>query len=351
VIALLQGAPVYGGIEDHYVRHIVAGLQGAGEEVALVLPDVPALDPLRALAVGNVHAVDYRWGSAARVIPEVARALRRLRPRLAHAMDVWAAGVVAARLARVPRVLVTNHTVELPRSDNLVGRALVEAGWRLRPEVVYISETNRRKETRSGLVQHVMDYGIEVERFAAGTPALPPNGPIVGTVARLAPQKDQRRIVEAAPIVLERHPGARFVVVGDGELRSDLERRVRDAGLETRFTFTGERRDVPDLLASFDVYVLPSLYEGLPHSLLEAMAAGVPVVTTATGGSEEAVEHERTGLLVPLRDPHALAAAIIRLLDDPAAARAMAERGQRRVHERYSTERLVEQAKALYRVA
>jgi glycosyltransferase involved in cell wall biosynthesis len=347
-IALLQGAPVYGGIEDHYVRHIVSGLRDAEEDVALLLPDVPAVDPLRAAAGGSVRVVDYSVGSAPRVVREVARRLRTLRPRLAHAMDVWPAGVVAARLARVPRVIVTHHTPGLPRRDNLAGRALWQLSWLLRPEVVYIAEANRRLDGRTRLRTHVMDYGIDVDRFAAGRRALPANGPIVGSVARLSPQKSFETLVAAAPAVLARHPSARFVLVGDGESRAELERLVRDAGLTDCFLFTGTRDDVPDLLASFDVYVLPSLFEGLPHSVLEAQAAGVPVVATPVGGTPDAVVHGETGLLVPVRDPPALADAVLRLLENPDEAQRLAVEARRRVYARFSVDRLVARIRALY---
>jgi glycosyltransferase involved in cell wall biosynthesis len=144
--------------------------------------------------------------------------------------------------------------------------------------------------------------------------------------------------------VIERHPDVRFVIVGDGELRAELEREAPPG----RFLFTGEREDVPELLASFDLFALPSLFEGLCYAVIEAQAAGVPVVATPVGGVRENVVDGETGLVVPPSDPRALADAINRLLDDPREARRLADEAQRRVLERYSLTRMVEETLALY---
>jgi glycosyltransferase involved in cell wall biosynthesis len=158
-------------------------------------------------------------------------------------------------------------------------------------------------------------------------------------VGRLAEQKDHATLLEAAKLL----PEAEFVLVGDGELRARLE-----AQADENVRLTGARDDVPELLASFDVYAQPSLYEGLCVAVLEAQAAGVPVIATPVGGMRDTVVHEETGLVVPVGDPQALAAALRRLLDDkPFAARLAAEAG-RRLRERYTEGTMIEQTLALY---
>ena len=146
-------------------------------------------------------------------------------------------------------------------------------------------------------------------------------------------------MIEAARLV----PEAEFVVAGDGELRAELERLA-----EGRVRFLGARDDVPAVLASLDVFAFPSLFEGLCLAVIEAQAAGVPVVATPVGGIRETVVEGETGLLVPTGDPPALAAAIRRLLEDRDAAQAMAAEAKRRVRERFSIERMVEETLALY---
>jgi glycosyltransferase involved in cell wall biosynthesis len=238
----------------------------------------------------------------------------------------------------VPRVLVTHHTPELPRRDNLVGRAWQRLGWLARPEVIYTSEVDRRRDGRSP--SHVVSLGIDLDRFDGATPALRSDRPLVGNVARLAPQKDHATLIEAARLV----PEAQFVVAGDGELREELERQAKG----TSVRLLGARHDVPDVLASLAVFAFPSLFEGLCLAVIEAQAAGVPVVATPVGGIRETVVDGKTGLLVPTRDPKALAAAIRRLLEDRPAAEAMAAEAKRRVRERFSIERMLAETLRLY---
>ena len=277
--------------------------------------------------------------SAPDQLRHLVRELRALRPRLVHVVDVWPTAFLAARLARVPRVLVTHHTPELPRRDNLAGRALWRAGWATHPEVIYTSESDRETDGRKGVV---IPLGIDLRRFSVEPRAH--DGLVVGNVARLVEQKGQRVLVEAAPAILERFPDARFVIVGEGELRGELEAAA--AGLP--FDFTGERDDVPELLSGFDVFAFPSRFEGLCLAVIEAQAAGVPVAATPVGGIRETVVDGETGLIVPVGDPAALAAAVCRLLEDRALAARLAAEAKRRVLERFSVEKMVERTVALY---
>ena len=270
-------------------------------------------------------------------LPRLVRSLRRLRPSVAHVIDVWPQAFLAARLARVPRVLVTHHTPALPRRDNRAGRFWQRLGWATRPEVIYTSEADRAEDGREP--SHVIPLGIDVERFADARPALDTDRPIVGSVGRLAEQKGYDTLLEAASLV----PEAQFVVVGDGELEAQL---LEQAGENVRLI--GWQDDVPELLASLEVYVQPSRYEGLCVAVLEAHAAGVPVIATPVGGMRDTVVHEETGLVVPISDADALAAAIERLLKDkPFAARLTAEAG-RRVREHYTERKMIDATLALY---
>jgi glycosyltransferase involved in cell wall biosynthesis len=266
------------------------------------------------------------------------RALRRLRPRVAHVIDVWPQAFVAARLARVPRVLVTHHTPALPRHDNRAGRLWQRVGWATKPEVIYTSEADRVEDRRAP--SHVIPLGIDVARFAGAMSTPPADPPIVGTVGRLAGQKDYATLLAAARLV----PEAQFVLVGDGELRSRLEAQASE-----NVHLTGWRDDVPELLATFTVYAQPSRYEGLCVAVLEAQAAGVPVIATPVGGMRDTVLHEKTGLVVPIGDAHGLAAAVKRLLDDQILAARLAEEAGRRVRGLYTESRMIEQTLALYR--
>jgi len=139
--------------------------------------------------------------------------------------------------------------------------------------------------------------------------------------------------------------------VGDGPLRGKLEGLVRELGLENRVRFLGskDREEIPEILAITDIFVLPSLSEGLPTAVIEAMAAGCPVVATAVGGTAEVVADGETGLLVPPRDPDALAEGMKILLQSRATRRKMGEAGAKRAREYFSIERMVREYEALYR--
>jgi len=347
VIVLLHGSRSWGAVEN-YLAAVVGGLREAGREVIVLHADVPALARLAAEAGGSVRVEPFpEWildAPAPRVVSELRRRVRAHSPDVVHVVDAWPGAMIAARLAGAPRLLVTHHTPELERADSAVGRALWQLAWFTRPEVVYTSESDRRNDGRAWLRTHVVYYGIDLERFTHGAPALEKTGPVIGTVARLVRQKALHLLVEAAPAVLARHPDARFVVVGDGPLRGELERLA--VGLP--FEFTGERDDVPDLLAAFDVFALPSDFEGLCYAVIEAQAAGVPTVATPVGGIPENVVPGETGVLVPRGDAAALAEAILGLLDDPETAARLATEARRRALERYPVARMVERTLALY---
>ena len=175
------------------------------------------------------------------------------------------------------------------------------------------------------------------------------NGPLVGMVGRLSWKKGYQHALAAAALLRDRVPGLRFDVVGDGELRRELEDTARGLGLADTVRFLGQRRDVPELMRTFDCFVLSSLIEGMPNALLEAMALGRPVVTTSAGGSAEVVVDGESGLVVPPADAAALANAVERVLCDAEFARRIAAAGERRVRENFSLDAMLRAFDGLYR--
>ena len=172
---------------------------------------------------------------------------------------------------------------------------------------------------------------------------------LVITVGRLTEQKGHRYLIDAAPSVLSSHPDTHFLFVGVGELKDGLERQARQAEVSENFHFLGLRGDVPDLLAVADVFVLPSLWEGLSLALLEAMAASKPIVATAVSGTTQVITSNETGLVVPPRDSVALADAIVQMLSDPAQAQAMGEAARQHVASNYSAQKQAQEHLDLYR--
>ncbi len=176
---------------------------------------------------------------------------------------------------------------------------------------------------------------------------LPEHALVVGTIGRLNTQKGHTYLLKAAPAVVAARPDVRFLVVGDGDLLEPLRQQAREAGLAERVHFAGHRTDVADLLGAIDVLAIPSLYEGTPLALFEAMAAGKAIVSSAVDGCAEVLEQGRTALLVPPADPHALATALIDLLGDSSRRSGLAEAA--RVESRqYDVAQCVAQMQALY---
>ncbi len=181
-------------------------------------------------------------------------------------------------------------------------------------------------------------------------PALEPGAPLVGAIGRLHPIKGHAYLVAAWPEVLREEPRARLLLAGPAwpHQREAIERCVREAGCEGRVHLLGLRRDVPALLRRLDLVVVPSLAEGFANVVLEAGAAGLPVVATRVGGNPEAIEEGRTGLLVPPRDPGALAGAILALLADAGLRRRMGEQARRRVTTLFPVQEMVASYDRLY---
>jgi glycosyltransferase involved in cell wall biosynthesis len=180
---------------------------------------------------------------------------------------------------------------------------------------------------------------------------IPSDHVVVGLLARLEPQKDPRAFLEAAAIIAPAAPAVSFLVIGGGSLLAELKRAADALGIGPRVVFTGPTREVPALLAACDVSVMSSVKEGMSNTVMESMAAGKPMVATRVGGNAELIEEGETGLLVPPRDPAALARAIQRIVEDPALARAMGRQARERIAERCSVAVMVASTARLYEEA
>ena len=290
--------------------------------------------------------------------------LKRRRIDILHAYNFYANvfAVPAARLARVPVVLASiRDTGEYWTARQ---RRVNQIVCRLADRVLVNAEAIKAGLIAEGYAPErilVIPNGIHCQplKTAAVKKAvrrrldLPPDVPVVGVVARIARLKGLEYFVEAAGAVLDRIPNARFVVVGDTRVdlqyREELKRLAGRLGLRERLFFTGFRTDVPDVVSTMTISVLPSIGgEGLSNSLLESMAAAVPVVATDIGGNPEVVLDGVTGLLVPPKDSTALARAICRILESPALAASMGQAGRRRVLEHFTNERMIENTQRIY---
>ncbi len=341
-----------GGAEQSML-HLLGGLDRGAWEPTLVCHPHPDLELLveRARAGGvPVVGLPQRLDSW-RSISRFAARLRELRPAVFHAHLTWPmacqGGILAAVLARTPAIVTTVHLfVELPYGlrARLRHRLL---GVGVHRHVAVSKALGQRLHARFKVPApkiRVVPNGIPLQSFAGkearGLRArlgLPLQRPLVLMVGRLVAQKGQQDLLEAAT----RIPAAHFVLVGEGPDRELLQDKTRSLGLQERVTFLGQRADVAELLSLCDLFVLPSLFEGLPLSILEALAAARPVVATNVGGNSEVITDGETGLLVPPADPSALARALLRLLADEDLAQRLATLGQALVGRTYSVQAMV----------
>lgn len=186
---------------------------------------------------------------------------------------------------------------------------------------------------------------VRSDRESLGVPA---HHKLVGHVATFTSKKKQDDLLRAARLVVDEDPDVTFVMIGKGDLRPQLEQLVSELRLEDNVVFTGFVPNLLEAMVSFDVFALSSLYEGLPTVVIEAMALGVPVVATWVGGTPEIVNHEHDGLLVPPRDPQAMAAGILRLLHDDDLREEMGRRAELSVRSKFDIRRRVREMEQIY---
>jgi glycosyltransferase involved in cell wall biosynthesis len=231
--------------------------------------------------------------------------------------------------------------------ERTLGRAIVRSSDRL----IAVSNAVAGHAVHLGArpeAVRVIANGVDVQQFRPG--AGRENGAFrVACVGRLIFNKGPQYLVEAASEVLRARPEAEFLFVGDGPLRPHLEERARQLGVSHRLTFLGTRPDVAAILQTCDILVRPSLLEGMPLTVLEAMACGLPVVATPVSGTAELVRHGKNGLLVPPADPASLARAILRLMEDKPMREAQGRKARRLVERGYSWDAVADKTLAVYR--
>jgi glycosyltransferase involved in cell wall biosynthesis len=345
----------YGGAEKMLVTTLAGFDQERWRTILMHYPNAAAM---RVAEEAKGHGIETRVvpdGDGRPGVRALARSIRSEAPEIFHAHLVWplrcTRGIVAARFARVPYVIATQQLYSRPVGlKDRIRQWLVST---LVDRYLAVSEamaTELRGFVAGGGRVAALQNAIDVDRFRHAEQDLRSgligdlDRVVVLTLARLDFQKGLEYLIEAIPRV----PGALFVIAGDGPDRSRLEAKARECGIGNRVVFLGHRDDIPELLAACDIYVLPSLFEGLPVSVLEAMAAGKPVIATDIGGTNEAVVPGVTGMLVAAADAGALAREIDRLVHDPERRAAMGRAGQERVSDLFTVERMARRIMEAY---
>jgi glycosyltransferase involved in cell wall biosynthesis len=280
-----------------------------------------------------------------------------------HSTKAGLLGRLAAWLAGVPSIVHTIHGVPFEMNGNYKSRCYINAE-RLMGMVTHcvicVGDVLRQEVASWKMVPReklcTIYSGIDLGEYAPQLSAaqmkqelkLENAWPIVGCIGRLSEQKAQHYLVDAIAHLTAKYPRIKLILVGEGELRSQLDRQVCAKSLSSHVLLLGERGDIADLLNIFDVYAMSSLWEGVGRALTEAMYSGLPIVAIPVNGVKELIQHEVTGLLTPPRDSHALATSIGRLVADTNLARHLGANAHRMAEELMGGERMIKAIEEVY---
>jgi glycosyltransferase involved in cell wall biosynthesis len=350
------------GGQERVALDLARRQQGDGHQVTAValaaLPEGPLASEFRDTGV-ETHSF-AKWGPT--LDPTLAwRVARHLKERgvdVVHTHNPHALvyGSLAASMAGAACVH-SKHGVNPDNNRRLwlrrAASSIVDAYVAVTPSLARVAVAQNECDPT---LLHVVPNGIDTDRFTLDLRArrriraeldIPDDAWVVGTVGRLAPEKNQSLLIHAMAPMLD--PQRHLMIVGDGPDRGDLERHARTTMHPELIHFTGARNDVSAMMSAFDVFALTSNSEGLPLALLEAMAVGLPVLSTAVGGIPDLVEHGVTGFLVPPGDRIALVTQLVQLASRPQVALDVASAARRRVLARHSTEQMAKDYEELYR--
>ncbi len=329
-----------GGAENHLLALLTHADRRAFDLETAVLSGEGELVPVFRQAEIPVHLLKARNRFDPLALGRLVRLLRDGHFDILHShlfrADIYAGLAVARMGERRPLLVSTRHNDDRFFLNPFVGLRGVRHPERVRRVYHGLEPPVTRALEREG--QHIrQELGIGPDEF------------LVGNVGRLALQKGQRHLIAAMPLLLERVPRARAIIAGGGDLEDYLRDLASEIGVGDRVHVLGPRKDVPALMHAIDVFVMPSIWEGFGLVLLEAMAAGRPIVASRVATIPEVVVDEETGLLVPAGDPLALASALAELAEQPALAARMGEAGRERLRRQFSVEKMVGDTELLYR--
>jgi glycosyltransferase involved in cell wall biosynthesis len=338
------------------VLHLLKGLKEASHHAELVTRPGSALGKCAADIGIKVHEAPMRGDVDLFSALRIAKIVRSGGFDIVHmhASHPHALGLMALTLNRAPKRVVSRMVV-FPIKQGPLGLGRLKYLMKVDGYIAVCGaakdvlievgvEASKVRIVHSGALAPRMIEGKSVRaEFGMG-----PDTKLVGTVGELVEAKGQRHLIEAVPIILKKIPSARFMIVGGGELESELRAQAFRLGFAEFFVFTGFRKDVGNCLDAFDLFVLPSIMEGLNNSIVEAMMMEKPVVGTNVGGIPEIVKHGETGLLVPPGDPASLAEAVVELLENPEKAHTLASAGRDFAMNNLTAKKMVEGTIAVY---
>ncbi|MCX5679740.1 MAG: glycosyltransferase [Candidatus Omnitrophica bacterium] len=311
----------------------------------------------------KVFDLNRKEGIDLKVVKKLRAILKEERPDIAHAHQYtpYFYTILSVFWFHGPKIVFTEHGRFFP--DRMSGKRVIfnQIAMLFTGAIIGVCEFSKRSlikyEKFPGDRIEVIYNGVRPEEFSIDSDislnkislSLNANNKIIGTVGRLCKEKNYSMLIRAFGEIKRHLKDAKLLIVGDGELRGELENSARNENVENEVLFLGERRDIPELMKVFDVFVLSSDLEAASLVLLEAMASGVPVVATNVGGNPELVLDGVTGLLAPKNDHQKFGEAVVDILQDPDRAKKMGKAGRTRVIEKFSFDRMVNEYVEVYR--
>lgn len=348
------------GGAGRYLLNLLAQPAFSGHEVVVACPDGALAQRMDDMGLRRIPVSGKDVSFSYKLTRELAILMREIRPDMVHTHSSLS-GRLAAKTLKIPVVYTKHNLVRIPNEAGVVPpkadvfRRFVNKSVAslLSDRVIAVSAGVEKELIESGIPSSMVTAipnGIDLSPYKRrrARPKDGQKGALIGTVARLHRQKALDVMFEAAKIALASEPSVRFIVGGTGPLEDSLKAKLKELRLEPYVKMTGFVSDVPGFLAQMDIYALSSDYEGLPLAVLEAMGASLPVVSTAVGGVPEAVVDGETGLLVPARQPKALAQAMVRLAVDPDLAFRMGQAARKRADDLFNAGIMAEKTVEVY---
>ncbi|MBI5788300.1 MAG: glycosyltransferase [Candidatus Schekmanbacteria bacterium] len=354
------GDLAHGGAEKHLV-HVLKNLNRTKFEPSVAcfrkigqyLPQVEALNiPVINLGVRKV----YNFQGISKIL-SFSKFVKEQKIDIIHAYLYKANifGTLVAKNVGIPVIISNRNVNSLMRFREKLIHKKISA---LADKITAVSDEVKSQDLELGIPADkiiTIYNGVEIpNRQLVDIPnkkrelGLNSDDVVIGTVANLAPRKGHKYLLEAAAKIIAVKPSVKFLLIGDGGLKQELLETARNLKLGKNVIFAGHREDVAELLAVMDIFVLPSLGEGMSNALLEAMAAGLPCVATNVGGNPEVVQDGVTGFIVPPKEPDKIAEAVCRLLADKQMALALGMKGKKRVMSKFTVREMVLQMERLY---
>jgi len=299
-----------------------------------------------------------------KAVKELYKIMRQRNIHVVHTREYRASlyGRIAARLAKVPCIISSFHLTypEKSRSRRLTRRLVNNLASLFTDKIVAVSEAVRRDILQYEKIPEekvcVIYNGIDKKDFTTidgkyirQELRIPLGATVIGTVGRLVSQKGHKYLLAAFALIKNEFPGARLLLVGEGSRMDELKNYAKGLSVDKEVIFAGLRSDIPQMLSAMDIFVFPSLWEGLGNALLEAMAAGKPVIATNIPPIREVINSEQAGILVPPADPAAIASAVRLLLQDRALAASLGKTSQERAFSSFGIDRTVTMYLDLYK--